>query len=761
MKINKIIYLLVICVLIFAATNTWGGTYIKNDNKSVLENPEIMSFEENTVELHGKPSQIRIVEYSDSSNGKVVWFAKGQLGWIFQWAWDNSKFFDGIKYSIYLKVKKATKKPAVYSIMGGVFGRITMNHGSTLFSFDYDVAKKISNEWVYILVGKDIDMHKTYGYVYLKTNRTPILIDAVYAVPQINNENREQYNKHRVNKKQLEAAQRKEMQDIKAGLNDFPELKNKFLYGTVMAKESFRWIAKTTGVPWEWEFRQSLHDLKRNYCNFNYQLSLDATSSEMYLTAKIMEEERIYSVNGDVKIIPSIFSVKDKVKPAVLKKFFGSNAPKYEKFSYFLAWSLADEPLPGKLYDYIVGKGIIESIDKKRPAIPILNTGEVIELYGPYQQVIVSDYYTLKRSNPDPWAVGDRAGFCQKVGKYRKPVWVLYGTYSSVGIRMSTPAEVRIMIYQALLNNVTSLSNYIFNYISYIGEAAQTHLDLATSVLRYASPTWREIGNVGRKLVPVGALMAQAKYLRREGLNISSHQITAAGKKRPAFEGAVWQLNDARLLLLVNNDIAKAGKVKVSLQKMRPDDRILNLYTLEKVDKNEEINLIPGDGCWFAIGNEKSLQVIEDAIYKTRLEQEKAILELDIALLKKYKVDISAFDSELKTMKTGGNQAVEIEKLRNKIYDKLERAGKFISNKKALDDLSKLLNEIENILEKAKFSGKEVIDLAETKEFFALLKRFGKLRYSIYENQPFRTNEIKLIVNAAIELKNKLEKVFP
>jgi hypothetical protein len=72
-----------------------------------------------------------------------------------------------------------------------------------------------------------------------------------------------------------------------------------------------------------------------------------------------------------------------------------------------------------------------------------------------------------------------------------------------------------------------------------------------------------------------------------------------------------------------------------------------------------------------------------------------------------------------------------------------------------------LLNEIENILEKAKFSGKEVIDLAETKEFFALLKRFGKLRYSIYENQPFRTNEIKLIVNAAIELKNKLEKVFP
>ncbi len=758
---KTIIYLMIVCGFAFVVINSHAGTYVKKTNKSILENPEIISFEENSIELHGKPSQIRIVEHADASNGKVVWYAKEQSGWFFQWAWKNTDFFKGIKYNIYLKVKKATKTPAVFSIMGGVYGRVTMNKGETLFGFDYDVAKQISDEWVYVLAGKDIDMNKTYGYVYLKTNRTAVLIDAVYVVPQINDANRESYKKQKEARNSLNSAQLKEMQKIKAGLKDFPELKKKFLYGTVMAKEAVRWIAKVTGVPWEWEYRQSLHDLKRNYCNFNYQLSLDAVHPEMYPSAKMMEEEKVYSVNGDVKIIPSIFSVKDKVKPAVLKKFFNANAPKYDKFNYFLAWSLADEPLPGKLYDYIVGKGIIEKIDKKRPAVPILNTREVIALYGLYQQVIVSDPYTLKRNNPDPWAVGDRAAFCQKVGDYKKPVWILYGTYSSVGVRMSTPPELRIMVYQALLNNVTGLSNYLFNYISYIGEAAQVHTDLATSILRYASPSWKEIGLIGKKLIPVGTLMAQAKFMRQKDLQLKSGTIVAAGKKRPALRGAVWQLPDARLLLLVNNDITKARKVPVSLDKMESGDKILNLYSLKEIKKGETIKLIQGDGCWFAIGNKNALNKIKDKIYQARLQQEKAVLELDIALLKKYKVDTSSFEAELKKLKAGANQSAEIEKLRSSIYGELEKAGKFISNKKALADLSRLLNEIENILEKAKWNKKKVIDLPETKEFFALLKRFGKLRYCIYENKAFNPDELKLISNAAIKLKSKVEKAFP
>ena len=690
------------------------------------------------MELHGAAEETRIVPDPQAGNGKSVWMAGGQLGWLLQWPCVSSRFLKGFTYDVYVRARLDPSAGRGGAVSGGLYKRLTLGQGDVLATFSETLAPGVdADTWRLVHVGA-FPLGTFYGYVYVRTHEAPLLVDSFVAVPKLAPGETEAYAKARRAQREEDERRRKRLAAIRAQTPPHAQLKELFLFGAVLARPGFLYSAELTGVPWEWEFRQCVRDLTRHYCNFDYLLAVDANHPEMLPAARILEEEGIYSVNGDVKVIPSIFLVDRQVDEPGLTRFFGTRVPELASCPRFLAWSLADEPVASKLYDYIVAKSIIERIDHQRPAIPILNTEEVIQLYGPYQQVLALDHYTIRRRGASPWAVGDRVRFGREVNDV--PVWFMYGAYSSPGMRMPNRAETRLMIFQALLNGATGLACYAYH--STPAFERRGHPECLVDALRTPTEVWEEIGAVGRKLVPAGTLIAGAERLPRPPFTVDSPRIPTPEGKRPVIEMSSWRRGSTSLVLVVNNDPNEGRGCRLEAgEGVDESHRVLNLFTLGRSPRPARagvfVELAPGDAVLLAVAEPEALSALERTVWGNRLDQEKRVAELDVELLEAYGLDAAPSRQNLAAIRPGPDAEAAVASVREDALQLLEREAVFRTRQTQLTQVRERLSRCEQILERAhQAAGEEGLPPGLVDEWRRVAKLFGGLRYGLLTGDP-------------------------
>lgn len=700
--------------------------------------PDPFVFEEHTVEIHGTPSQIRITGDAVAGNGKSVWIAAGQRGWLFQWPWDSTAFLKGYQYRILLKVRPDAPEGGEAAVSGGVYERFTLGQGRTAARFRQTLFSADADPWHMVEIG-ELPLADMFGYVYVLTHDAPVAVDAIVVEPVLTDANREAYTRARAEGRREVIQRNARLEAIRGRVRPQPQLEALFLFGVVLVREAVLTTAELTGVPWEWEFRQCLHDLKRHYCNFDQQLSLDAVHPEMLPSARILEEEGIYSVNGDVKVLPSIFSAKHDVNEPRLTAFLRAQAPRFAEFTHFLAWSLADEPLPGRLYDYIVAKDIIESLDAQRPALPILNTEEVIRLYAPYQQVAVLDYYTIRRRGANPWAVGERVRFGRE--HCTGPVWFLYGAYSSRGMRMPTRPETRLMIHQGLLSGAKGLACY--SYHSRPTFIKSGHAETLTDTLRTSTPVWEEIGRIGKRLVPVGRLLAEATPVPEHLFGCDAGTVQTISGPRPAVELAAWRYGKTTVLLAVNNDLAQPVTARIGVGDASwPGGLAIDLGTSEfaarPVRSGIDLTLEPAGALALGIGTDDTLAACRSRIRQYRFEQEMCVLELDLKLMANHGIDTAPFRRRLDQIRPGPGMSDAVSEWRESARAALDRETRFSAHSTQLGVLAEHLSGAEARLEVlASEHGVPTARQAAVEEWRQLVRVFGSARYRLLEGQVF------------------------
>ena len=685
-------------------------------------------FEEHRFELHGDESVIRIVPAEGASNGKAVWVDAGQRGWVLQWPWRSADFLPGFEYDLFVRATSTGQGAA--SIDGGVYRRLTLGQGKMLGKFRARLTS--ADAWQRLSVGR-LALNGVYGYLYVRTHEAPVLVDSVIAVPVVTDANRGAYRAAMAERVERDRRQREELAAIRSRTRPHAHLGRRFLFGVAMARSAFLCSSEVTGVHWEWEYRQCLRDMKRHYCNFNYQLSVDAVHPELLPTLRIMEDERVYSVNGDVKVLPSIFLVQHSVNRDEQQARTAKLAAKLSRHRYFLAWSLADEPLAEKLHDYIVAKDIIERADPKRPAIPILNTEEVIEAYGPYQQVLVTDFYTIRKKRPDPWAAGDRLGFCRR--HTAAPLWLLYGAYETErSMRMPTRAETRVMIHQGILNGATGLACYV--YATRPVFAGRGHLESLVDTLRTSTDVWDEIGQVAKQLVPIGHALAEATRLRTQPFAVETVTIDTPGGKRPAIELASWSLGRVHIVLVANNDIGATRSPRITCSADLAGRQVLDLCTMEPVRElgadGWVSRLGPAEAVFYAVGDRAPVASLAHRVWLGRREQERAILELDLELVAKHGIDATPFRTGQDALPAGPALYPGAAQLRRQIDDALERKARFVTARRGLAGLRARLSSAERRIERMPREATASVQ----QQWLSLARTFGQLRYAHLEARP-------------------------
>lgn len=710
------------------------------------------------MELHGQEDETRVVEDPQAANGRSVWMAAGQLGWLLQWPCVSNRFIEGFTYDVYVRARLDPSAGRGGAVSGGLYKRLTLGKGEMLGTFRETLtAGSDADPWRLVHVGS-FALGSFYGYVYVRTHEAPLLIDSFVAVPKLTPGEVETYTEARRIQREEDERREQRLAAIHAQTPAHTQLAELFLFGAVLARPGFLYGAELTGVPWEWEFRQCVQDLTRHYCNFNYQLAVDANHPEMLPSARVLEEEGLYSVSGDVKVIPSIFLVDRKADEPGLARFFGERAPEFASCSRFLAWSLADEPVPSKLYDYIVAKGIIEAIDRQRPAIPILNTEEVIRLYGPYQQVLALDHYTIKRRSSSPWAVGDRVRFGREISDV--PVWFMYGAYSSRGMRMPTRAETRLMIFQALLNGAGGLACY--TYQSTPAFARRGHPECLVDALRTPTGVWEEIGTVGRKLLPVGGLIAGAEPLPDPPFSVDSPRIDTPEGKRPVFELTAWRRDSASLVLVVNNDPNQGRGCRLkAAEDVKEGHGVLNLFTVERSSHparaGVSVDLAAGDALLFAVGESGALSALQGSVWQNRLDQEKRVAELDVGLLAVYGLDAAPFRQRLEAVRPGPVAEEAVAAVREDALQLLERKAVFRTRRTQLRRIRERLSRCERLLEQThEAAGENGVPAGLVDEWRRVAKQFGGMRYGLLTGAPPTEQALQHVLASADTLQTTI-----
>lgn len=753
-------FLAVACALALAAGPAAGG-----------QDPDRIVIEEDAhgVELHAEESRVRVVDDPSASNRRAVWLKENEAEWILQWQWMAPEFVTGITYRVYLRAAPAREGDPQASIRGGVFQRFTLGQGKTICQFDQPVRPPAGEKWVDVLVG-EVPLNQTMGYVYVLSRDSPLLVDHVSAVPVLTPENREAYRSALDGKRAERERKEKRLAEIRSRVRPRPELARVFVYGVASAREAVLHNAEVIGVDWEWGYRQMLRDIRRHGGNFNYQLSVDAAHPEFHPTCRIMEEEGIWNVNGDVKVLPSIFSVGRSVDEAKLKEFFAREVPRCAAYRHFLAWSLADEPQAEKLYDYLVGKEIVESLDPRRPAIPILNTEKGIELFGPYQQVIVPDYYTLKVGREDPWAVGDRVALARKQGA--APVWLMYGAYSNVSggrrtMRMANRAEARVMIYQGLLNGATGFAGYVYGMHPFFSSRkSQGHPDTLVDAFGTPSEQWDEVGRIGKDLVPVGNLLVEAALDPVPRVKADAPTISAAGRERPAVQVATWRLGETMLVLAVNNDLVSERRVRIPLGAgLGRGAEALHLYEMrrQRLSSGEpasagavEATLKPGDGMFWAVGAPSALDAIEGRIWGARREQELSVSDYDLELMGRHGLDAAPWRKKMEAVPAGPQAGERFAALRSEILAELEARAGVLTLRKQLAAMQADLSEGERLLESRLDRGRKEVMEPLIKAWLDQARAFGKLRYSLEEGKALDRAALAAGMSRAASLKGEI-----
>jgi len=333
-----------------------------------------------------------------------------------------------------------------------------------------------------------------------------------------------------------------------------------------------------------------------------------------------------------------------------------------------LGWYSGDEIGALFLRKYLLTKKLFETRDPTRAALNMVNVrGSVstIELYAPWQQVIFAENYPVVRpSIDDPWRVLDRLREINNITDAPTWVWLqAHGELQGQAGSRSSPEETRLMSWLALAGGAKGFIYFLYNpglmgkdrcsiwYDFFItGRARRAGESLKGMVDSYgnATPWWEEYKDFARQVAPLGELLLKARVAENTGIEADATPLKLGDRVRPAVYIGVLAVNDAYILIPVNQDRNGPRQLTIKVPERLTKNRSLyDLVELGRISLSGNVfncgTLRAGEGRPYILCGEQQYQEAKDTIMKARAQQAIRVAGLDVMKAERWKLEVEGY----------------------------------------------------------------------------------------------------------------------
>lgn len=385
----------------------------------------------------------------------------------------------------------------------------------------------------------------------------------------------------------------------------------------------------------------SLTILTRNHLNFVLAGAPLASRGKKYapsqLTSPYVEAAEAAGIKTFVRMreIPDIYA---KQGEAAARDWIRDFITCTNGSSAVLGYDIGDEPAADQLWQMAASKRLIEQVDPARVVGTCFWDINSIRAFNPYFQVAISDHYPLAiGKTADPKDVYEWCRQVSRVTQNRRH-WVILQSFgmaewkSKEGYRFPTPAELRLMTYQAIAGGARGIIYFAYN-------AVPQNFKMMADPWGNPNSLFREVGALGKKLVPMGGRLLDCEVDAEPVVMSNNPQMLVGTLLSPG--------RNLRYLVVVNTDLkqTQTASLRLPTSWSAGNVRIWDLEVLGKASDSASrltvAPLRPGEGAVYLIGTDKQFAQDMKAILAKRIDEELRVQAPDISIAKRYRANLS------------------------------------------------------------------------------------------------------------------------
>ncbi len=374
-----------------------------------------------------------------------------------------------------------------------------------------------------------------------------------------------------------------------------------------------------------------------------------------------------------------------------------------------LAWYGQDEPTNGAIY--LKNKSRIENLSGyKVPVTSAMHMLSVAQELGPAMDVITIDPYSLVAGSKPEQAANTLETHGTMIQLTRnfcagKRVWMIPQAFSmrnsgSRTLRYPSPAEAQFDVFNALGSGANGFIYFIYNdMVPYLDgkirgeEFDQTMVDAWGN----GNPTTEALGAIAKRLTAI-----MPSFIERKPVD-NTRNI----KLPESWKAAQWQTEDGILLIVINRDLFKENRARISVELHAGE----KLYDLDLLKENSELELQPGNAAMLLIANPDKWPRVKEEIqgrldkHAQEIESLKEEFPAELLAIQKVFGDINAM-----LVAPGTIERVDVkpewegfrEKMKALSKDYFTARREWRQNGKTTVNLTDLRREVEKLLNEAK-----------------------------------------------------------
>ncbi|NIA06437.1 MAG: hypothetical protein GWP14_02175 [Actinobacteria bacterium] len=430
-----------------------------------------------------------------------------------------------------------------------------------------------------------------------------------------------------------------------------------------------------------------------------------------------------------------------------------------------LGWYIGDETPTTFLKKYRIAKQLLESRDRSKTAVTLVNGLQPAQVMAPHHQVIVTDNYPILRPNrDDPWEI---TWWMDEVRRASgdKPHWILLETFIQPKEGLAArpnPVEVRLMSWLATAGGADVVSYFLYNgspwwFMRYVHRKGLKGGAEWGMVDEYGNdtPLWNEYARFAEKVGPLGQLMAGARVVEQHGLRTSAPIISLqtlnnlpikGPRSRPAIYLGVLQPRslDALIVFAVNIDRDNTHQLRIGgTTQVLSGRKLYDLVTLQPVrsEKGGFVfgSLRPGDGHPFVLASPAVFAKVKRSVLAVKARQALRVAELDVRQAERWKIG----SQDLRADMAAGERALEqgeptdaltkAQAVSHRARGRLDQQPIYPQASALLDKAQKDLGRIEILLNLTLLRGSQGEEVKQmAKRVVQLSERFSGLKRQLY-----------------------------
>ncbi|MCK5862225.1 MAG: hypothetical protein KAH38_07060, partial [Candidatus Hydrogenedentes bacterium] len=365
-----------------------------------------------------------------------------------------------------------------------------------------------------------------------------------------------------------------------------------------------------------------------------------------------------------------------------------------------LAWDVMDTPSEQDLLPALEIRDKIAAVDSKHPMVVNMKQADTFPMFASHFAAAGFSHF--------------KSGVTNRLGSSLRTHLPLFGgqqfwvtapafVYASDAPDWNTSPQMRLMLNTAMANGAQGwLAHTYHNMPVWIEGHYERSL---TGPFLTFSDLWSELGNRVSRLSVMAPLFLSAHPIPAP----DDIQIEVAVIKHPksylqSDTGPIstfWlRGSDYYLFYIVNNDTSQVASVNLTIPENLPTGleifdttALVRARAWEPTVRQRHIEMFPGQGQLFVIGEPDVCKAWRDTISKRILEDDRRQAQVDLELARQYKVDIDDFAEIICAKET----EVSIEKLRQvhtareQLFNRIYAAPEIYSTRQLLIRTSAIL----------------------------------------------------------------------